>query len=83
MTAALIPFPLARRVGLIRRHALRYAESSQGAAENGLTTLLDQQRRVLLAKGIDAKVADDEIEALEGAIKAQVWRLILQPGMDA
>lgn len=78
--AEIVPFPLARRADLVRRQAALFAGLGQRAAENGLCHMLEIQRRVLLRRGIDDREADRQVLALEGAIRAHVWRLILVPG---
>ncbi len=77
--ARVFPFPLNRRVDLIRKQAEFYARSNPKAAENQLTHLLDVQRSALVRKGVDPVSADNEVDALEGAIRADVWRLVLTP----
>jgi hypothetical protein len=74
-----IPFPLSRRADLIRRQAEFYTRSSPRASENQLTHTLEQQRAALLRKGCDERAVDHEVLALEGAIRAYVWRLVLTP----
>jgi len=79
--AQVLPFPLDRRADLVRKQAAFYARSSQRAAENQLTHLLEQQRAALLRKGCDPVIVDAQVEALEGSIRAHVWRLVLTPGL--
>ena len=80
MSAVIVPYPLSRRRDLVRRQAALVARSSPRAADNILAHALDTQRQALLRKGCDPAVADAEVAALEGAIRAEVWRVILSPG---
>ena len=75
-----LAFPLARRVGLIRKQAHFYAEQGPNAAEKNLASQLRTQEEALLRKGVPPEVVKAEVEALRGAIKAAVWRLVLTPG---
>lgn len=78
--ADVIPFPLARRRPLIRKQADLFTRHAPRAAENVLCHALETQRAALLRKGCDDRAVDAEIQALEGAIRAEVWRIVLTPG---
>lgn len=70
------PFPLARRVGLVRKQAAWFlAQDSLRGAEANLRRLLEIQRQALRARGIDVATVDSEVRTLEEAIRAQVRRL--------
>lgn len=79
MTAKVLPFPLARRARLVRKQAECFANASAHAAENRLAQILDQQRATLRRNGCDAEATEEQVRALEGAIRAHVWRLVLTP----
>lgn len=79
MSAAILPFPLARRRDLVRKQAGLFARSAPRAAENLLGLALDTQRKALLRKGCDPAAAEAQVQALEGAIRAEVWRIVLTP----
>ena len=78
--AQVLAFPLARRRDLIRRQASFYADQSPRAAETNLTRQLQVQADTLLRKGVSPEVVKAEVAALQGAIRAEVWRLVLAPG---
>ena len=80
MSAAILPFPLARRHDLIKKQAEVFVRSAPRAAENLLAHALETQRQALLRKGCGDRDADDQVVALEGAIRAEVWRIVLPPG---
>lgn len=77
MTAAVIPFPLDRRAGYIRRQGNRLATMSSKAADGVLDHQLQIQRDALMRKGIDANEAEAQARALESAIRAEVWKLVM------
>lgn len=78
--AQIHPFPLARRVGYVRRQGMWFAEQAPKAAESNLRRQLQVQFGALLNKGIDPETAEREVQALEAAIRCEVWRVILTPG---
>lgn len=47
------------------------------AAERYLASQIDQQRSVLLRKGIDPMRAEQELTALSSAVRAALWREII------
>ena len=79
-TAAIIPFPAARRRRFVGRQAERMAEISPDAAERHLEQQLHIQRRAMNRKGIEPDVIERELRALEHAIRSALWRAILTPG---
>lgn len=83
MTAAIIPFPLNHRRDLIRRQAAWYAQQGANGAEQNLQRQLLVQRQTLLGKGVAPSSVDAQVEALESAIRAEIWRLCLAPGVGA
>lgn len=71
--AEMIPFPLARRVGLIRTQAGYALSMKPASGERQVRRIVEQQRESLLAKGCPPAVVDTECRQLEGAIRAAMW----------
>jgi len=78
--AEVIAFPLARRVGYVRKQGQWYAEQAPKAAESNLRRQMQVQLGALLNRGVDPSTAEREVQALEAAIRCEVWRVILTPG---
>ena len=78
--AQVLPFPLTRRRDLIRRQARFYADQAPRAAEKNLAHQLKVQGEALIRKGVEPEAVQAQVEALQGAIRAEVWRLVLTPG---
>ena len=55
-------------------------EYKPSAAENWLAHQLKQQRESMSRRGIDDVEADEQIRALEVAIRCELWRLSAQSG---
>jgi hypothetical protein len=72
VTAKLLPFPLASRHGYVKKQAARLALFEGAAASSILSQQLDLQRQVLLRRGFAATTVDEEISALETAIRSHV-----------
>lgn len=81
--ADVIPYPLANRRDLVRRQAEWFLHQGHRAAEGSLFRLLMVQRDTLLTKGVDPTLVEAEVQALEAAIRAEVWRLTLAPEVGA
>lgn len=77
--AEVLAFPLARRRDLVRRQAEWFCGQSHRAAEANIFRQLQVQRNTLLAKGVDPVTVEREVRALESAVRAEVWRLVLTP----
>ena len=78
--AEIKPFPLARRCAFIRRHAARMAASSSSTAEKHLAYQLQVQAETMVRRGIAQDLVKAQIRSLELAIRAELWRLVMQPG---
>lgn len=78
--SAILPFPLHRRSRFVLKQAERLLELGAHAAEANLFRLLQQQRDVLLRKGVDPARVDRECRELEAAIRATAWRLVFTGG---
>lgn len=75
MTAKVVPFPLARRVDLIQRQA-QYALCLKPAkAEQHIQRQLQCQREALRRRGVAEDIITSEIEGMEAAVRAAMWRL--------
>lgn len=77
LMAEVIPFPLARRVDLVRRHADRVLELTPDAGERHLLRQVDVQRQALLRKGCAPDVVEAVCRDLEGAMRAEIWKIVL------
>jgi hypothetical protein len=78
--ADVIAFPQARRVHLIEKTAARVAQAkSQEQGERLLAAAVQKQRGAMTRKRIAAGRVERECRALENAIRAHLWRLILTP----
>jgi hypothetical protein len=80
MTARVVPFPRVRNRDFIRRHARRMCEMRQDKGEAHLQRLLDQQMETMRRHGIPEPVILDEARAVECAIRAELWRVVLFEG---
>ena len=69
MTAAVFPFPLARRCAMIERQVRRCAEMNPSAAERHIEFQLDLQASAMRRKGIDGSLIEPELKAMERAIR--------------
>lgn len=81
--AEIIPFPLNRRRDLVERQANRFLDLGPKSCETTLAHQLQVQREALLRKGVDPVDVEREVRGLEGAIRAEVWRLVLTPEVGA
>ena len=75
--AEVIPYPLARRVDLVRRQADRVLELDAAAGDRHILRQVDVQRQALLRKGCDPNAVEAQCQALEGAMRAEVWKIVL------
>lgn len=79
--AEIVPFPRTRNTAFIRRHALRMAEFGPAAAERHLERLLNDQMATMRKRRIPEPVITAEARAVESAIRAALWHLVMQnPG---
>ncbi|MBB5754344.1 DUF6074 family protein [Prosthecomicrobium pneumaticum] len=77
--SAVVPFPRTRDRRFIRRHALRMAESAPSTAEKLLAHQLRIQTDTMRKRGIDERLIEQERRAIEGAIRGELWRVVLTP----
>ncbi len=80
MSASVIPFPRVKNRAFITRHAIRMTEMAPDKGEAHLRRLLEQQTEVMRKRGIAEPVIADEARAVEAAIRAELWRVVLTPG---
>jgi hypothetical protein len=73
------PFPLARRRSLVLKLARHMAAKPPAAAETYLQQQLGRQIDALHRKGIADQVVEREVRAMESAVRAELWRLVLTP----
>jgi hypothetical protein len=78
--AQILPFPLAKRAGLIRKQARFFLSQPHGPAEKNLAAQLDVQRQALHRRSVTPEVIEAEVAALEVAIRAEAWRQTLFGG---
>jgi hypothetical protein len=84
MTARVIPFPSARRVGQVRKTARYVAELNPRQAQAHIQEQVRRLAESLERKGVAPRLITAECAAYEGAIRAALWRLVLHaPGGDA
>lgn len=79
-SALIIPFPRVRERPFVLKHARRMAELSQSTAENYLQQQLSIQVATMRKRGVDAESIEQHRRALELAIRAALWRVMLTPG---
>ncbi|WP_028332792.1 DUF6074 family protein [Bradyrhizobium sp. USDA 3256] len=79
MTAAVIPFPAARRVDLVASIARRALELPPQAGEQHIRRSVDLQATVMRRKGVSEDMIDREKVALDGAVRASIWDAVLAP----
>jgi hypothetical protein len=70
MSAAIFPFPLAKRRTMIDRKARYAAELNPDAAERYLRQQLKIQGDAMRRRGVDNGSVAQELKSMEGAIRA-------------
>lgn len=78
--AEVIPFPLARRVGLIRKQASFALSMKADSGERQIRRTIEQQRESLIGKGCSPEVVNLHCAQLEGAIRAAMWGQVFGHG---
>jgi hypothetical protein len=79
-TAHVVSFPLAARLDLIKRIVEQMLDRDGKAAERHLQQHLACQERTLLKKQIPPEAIAREMQGLEAAVRAGLWRYVL--GVD-
>ena len=77
--AEVLPFPLPRRRDYVRRQAQWVLAVNPEAGERRIAKQVGIQRDTLLSRGIDPRLVDQQCSALEAAIRAELWRVVLAP----
>lgn len=72
MTAAILPFPLARRLDMIERQSRYAAELNADAAERFIQRQLKIQRDNMRRRGIDDDPIRRELHCMELEIRARL-----------
>lgn len=80
MSAVIIPFRFARRVPQIRKTASYMASVPGNHAEGHLREQLRRLEEGLRKKGVAEPLIRAEVGAYEGAIRANLWRLLISQG---
>src|SRR5947209_2409485 len=75
--AQVIPFPAASRISLVQRIAARMANLSRKSAEGHLRRQLTIQAETMRRRGVDEHEIEREMRALQGAVRAALWRCVL------
>ena len=82
MSAAVFPFPIARRLDFVLRNAARIADARPRAAEKLLEHAIKIQVETMTRRGIAPSLIAREAKAFEGAVRAELWRRAM-PGDTA
>jgi hypothetical protein len=77
--ARIIRFPLSRQRPLVMKLAQRMAVQGPARAEKTLRLEMDRRIDALHRQGLSDRTVELEICALESAIRAELWRLVLLP----
>lgn len=80
MSAIVVPFRFARRLSQIRKTAAYMATLPVNYAEGHLQEQLRRLENGLRKKGVAESLIRSEIGSYEGAIRAQLWRMLLTQG---
>jgi hypothetical protein len=80
MTAASVPFPVARRRRFIVKTVARLASLPSGVtAEKTLVATLNRQAANMARKGVAPEAVERERRVLEAVLRAELWKCILLP----
>jgi hypothetical protein len=77
--ATTIRFPLSRQRPLVIKLAQRMAAQQPARVEKTLRLELDRRIDALHRQGLSDRAVQVEISALESAIRAELWRIVLLP----
>lgn len=78
--ATIVPFPIAARRDLVGRIVQQMLERSPGDAEECLRQHVMCQERTLFRKQVPPEAIARELEGLQGAVRAGLWRAVLGGG---
>ncbi len=76
-----VVFPFAYRRGLILRLARQMLVRGPAEAEKYLTQQLRRQIAALHHRQVSDRAVEQEIHALESAVRVELWRLVLTPSL--
>lgn len=79
MTAAVIPFPIARRLDLVQSVARRMLELPPDRAERHFEFSLERQAKVMRRRGIAQAAINQELTTFAAAVRALVWENVFFP----
>lgn len=79
MSAAVVPFPAARRHHLVSSIARRSLDLGPVAGERHIARSLELQAVVMRRKGVAEHLIARETRALDSAVRAQIWNTVLLP----
>ena len=77
--AEIIPFPVSRRVALIRKTASFMASSSRAVAESHARVQAEKLEKSLTRKGVSRAIVEREVASYRSALDAALWRAVLTP----
>ncbi len=77
--ATMLPFPSHRRVGAVRRLARQMLDYNETSSEKLLQSRLKKHAACLSGKGVDPALVAEDVERFHGAVRAEVWALVMQP----
>lgn len=77
--ALIQPFPSHRRVGAVRRLARQMLDYNEASAEKLLQSRLKKHAVCLASKGVDPALVAEDVERFHGAVRAEVWSLVMRP----
>jgi Family of unknown function (DUF6074) len=77
----IVVFPLARQRPLIVRLANQIAARPMALAERYLQQQLRRQVDLLHRRKVPDRIVEREVRALELAVRAELWRLLLTPSV--
>jgi transcription initiation factor TFIIIB Brf1 subunit/transcription initiation factor TFIIB len=77
--ALVLSFPLNRRRALVARLAAQMLARVPGEAEKHLTFELLRHKRILSRRQLSEEVIERQLRALEGAVRAKIWHVVMAP----
>jgi hypothetical protein len=80
MSCEIVAFPCVRRTGYVRKLAWMMAHYRPEAAERTLAAQLNAQSGAMLRRGLAPEVVERELRALELAVRARLWTIVMQGG---
>lgn len=75
MGAAVLPFPLSRRLDLIQRQAEYALALKPEKGEAHIQRQIQCQADALRRRGIPEEIVQRELSSMRAAIRAEMWRL--------